>query len=404
MERSKSVDLLRALALFLLCFGRHLTPCPRGSGLYLLPDITMVLARGGWIGVDLFFVLSGFLVSGLLFREHQKFGFISGKQFLIRRGLKIYPSFWVLIIATVAVTLLLQHHFPVKATLSELAFVQNYGPSLWSHTWSLAIEEHFYLFLLVFLLCLSRRARSLHPFRIIPFSFLALAILSLVMRLVTAHGHSYHHKAHLFPSHLRMDSLFFGVFISYFYHYHSEQFLLFAKRFRWPLTACGVLALLPAFIFTLEVSPFIYTFGLTLLYLGSGALLIAGIATTLPDNRGARFVAYIGSHSYSIYLWHLAVALWAIPLFARAAGEHWNWPLYAVTYVTGSLAVGITMALLIEFPTLRIRDRCFPSRARPLSISTIGPNQAMPLTATAPQVERLKCKGESNGTEDARSR
>lgn len=380
MERSKSFDLLRTLAIVLVCFGRHLNPCSRGRGSFFqvsMHNLTVVLGRGGWVGVDLFFVLSGFLVSGLLFREYQKFGTLSVTSFFIRRGFKIYPSFWLLIIATVTIESLHGHHFPLRATLSELAFVQNYGLSLWSHTWSLAVEEHFYFLLLLFLLFLSRRQRSRNPFGVIPVSFLILATACLLMRVITAHELPYEHKTHLFPSHLRMDSLFFGVLISYLYHMYPKRFLAFAKQFKWVLLAFGIAMLAPAFILPLETSPFIYTFGLTIFYLGSGCLLVTGIAVTVPDSRPLRFASYIGSHSYSIYLWHGPVAVWMIPAFSRLAGVHWNWPLYAVTYVVSSISVGVAMALLIEFPTLRVRDRFFPSRGRPLSVSPVRPSPAL---------------------------
>jgi peptidoglycan/LPS O-acetylase OafA/YrhL len=201
-----------------------------------------------------------------------------------------------------------------------------------------------------------------------------LATVCLLMRVITAHKLPYGHKTHLFPSHLRMDSLFFGVLISYLYHIYPKRFLAFAKQFRWVLVVCGIAMLAPAFIFQLETSPFISTFGLTIFYIGSGCLLVASIAMTVPDTRAFRFASYIGSHSYSIYLWHVAVAVWLIPVFSRLAGVHW--PLYAVTYVVCSLSVGVAMALLIEFPTLRVRDRFFPSRGRPLSVSPVGPNPA----------------------------
>src|ERR1700719_755153 len=142
MERSRSIDAFRAVALFLVCFGRHLTPCPKNPSSYvqtLTHDFTMVLGRGGWVGVDLFFVLSGFLVSGLLFREHEKFGSISAKRFLVRRGFKIYPPFWLLIAFTVAVMALRHHQFDLRGLVSELLFIQNYRTGLWPHTWSLAV-------------------------------------------------------------------------------------------------------------------------------------------------------------------------------------------------------------------------------------------------------------------------
>ena len=59
-----------------------------------------IFARAGWAGVDLFFVLSGFLVSGLLFREYKKTGTVRIGRFLIRRGFKIYPTFYIFLIVS----------------------------------------------------------------------------------------------------------------------------------------------------------------------------------------------------------------------------------------------------------------------------------------------------------------
>ncbi len=346
--------------------------------------------RGGWIGVDLFFVLSGFLVSGLLFREHQKFGVISGKSFLIRRGFKIYPAFWILIGATV-VEKLLRHQFRLRPILHELLFLQNYYPAVWNHTWSLAVEEHFYICLLLFLLFLSRRS-SPSLFRPIPRVFVALAVVSLILRVFTAYLVPDNYWIHFSPSHLRMDSLFCGVVISYYYHYHSARFLDTATQYRVPALLLGMVALAPAFIFPLETTPFISTFGLTLFYVGSGLILIAFLTFKVPDNKIVTSAAYVGSHSYSIYLWHMPFILWCLPPLARILDPHWTWSVYCASYLVGAVFWGIIMALAIEFPLLKVRDRWFPSRGRPLSLSSarsgntiqgvspVAPASAPPLT------------------------
>src|SRR5262245_6491508 len=145
MNRSKSLDLLRAVAV-LLVLGRHMDVCPKETNLFF-HYVTYYLSQGGWIGVDLFFVLSGFLVSGLLFKEYKRYSTVSIKNFLIRRGLKIYPAFYFLILCTILISLKWHVHFTISSCLGELFFLQNYLGALWAHTWSLAIEEHFYLFL-----------------------------------------------------------------------------------------------------------------------------------------------------------------------------------------------------------------------------------------------------------------
>src|SRR5437867_3544975 len=91
-KRLLSLDCLRALAL-LLVLGRHVGPPPSDS-----PTLERYFFdfwhRGGWIGVDVFFVLSGFLVSGLLFADYKRYDHLFPIRFYIRRGFKIYPAFY----------------------------------------------------------------------------------------------------------------------------------------------------------------------------------------------------------------------------------------------------------------------------------------------------------------------
>src|ERR1700761_2224153 len=88
-SRNINLDALRGIAI-LLVLGNHF-------------GYFSVWQRMGWAGVDLFFVLSGFLISGLLFDEWQRFGSIDFRRFYIRRGFKIYPAFYFLLLITVAV-------------------------------------------------------------------------------------------------------------------------------------------------------------------------------------------------------------------------------------------------------------------------------------------------------------
>jgi len=127
-NRLAQLDFLRAVAIFLV-IGNHSAICPPETSV-ILNKITAVWHRGGWTGVDLFFVLSGFLIAGLLFNEYKKRGAIDIKRFLIRRGFKIYPAFWFLILTTLAVSLLNGEAIYRSGFLSELLFVQNYHPGI----------------------------------------------------------------------------------------------------------------------------------------------------------------------------------------------------------------------------------------------------------------------------------
>ncbi len=324
--------------------------------------LTSVWNRGGWIGVDLFFVLSGFLISGLLFKEYKIFGAISAKNFLVRRGLKIYPAFWILIVIT-ALVRLAGNDLYVRPLCAELLFVQNYLPGFWGHTWSLAVEEHFYILLLLYLLFLSKRYES-RPYRHVPIAFVVIAGLSLALRLTTLRWlPSPSHYIYLFPTHLRLDSLAFGVLISYFYCFHEARFRALSIRFSSMASLVGITLTAPAFVFPLEEYSFIHTYGFTFFYLGSGLLLFSLLTREPGTNPVFKALAYVGSHSYSIYLWHLPIADWLVPWAKRACSAIWSWPLYFCIYFMGALAVGIVMSKLIEIPVLRLRDYYFPSRS-----------------------------------------
>ncbi|HUQ68848.1 MAG TPA: acyltransferase [Planctomycetaceae bacterium] len=355
------LDLLRCVAV-LLVLGRHLTPCPRDTNAVVWAA-TAVWQRGGWVGVDLFFVLSGFLVSGLLFREDQAGGPVDVGRFLVRRAFKIYPSFWALLLVTVLVGAGQTGGIARRPLLGELLFLQNYLGGLWEHTWSLAVEEHFYLAFAALALALSRLPhRRGATFASIPALFLATAVACLGLRWYQSSTMPHSLNALLFPTHLRIDSLMSGVLVSYWWHSRDLSECRLLKRFPGIVVGVGSLMLLPAFIFPLERTWWLPVFGLTLFYVGSSAILIGCLALRAPQWRATEWLAQIGARSYSIYLWHLPVQVWGLHWLRSAVGGELNWFLYAGCYLGGALVIGILSSRLIEYPLLRVRDRLFPSR------------------------------------------
>src|SRR2546429_9016629 len=121
--RNKRLDILRCIAVITVIFHHS------GESSFF--------TRVGWTGVDLFFVLSGFLISGLLFSEYKTQNSISFKRFFIRRGLKIYPAFYLFLFLTGILSRVVFHtHLLVPHYLHEVFFVQNYWQGVWDHTWT----------------------------------------------------------------------------------------------------------------------------------------------------------------------------------------------------------------------------------------------------------------------------
>lgn len=351
-HRLASLDVLRALAI-LLVLGRHWPEVGDLEPGWLFDT----WKRGGWVGVDLFFVLSGFLIGGLFFREHARHGRLDPLRFLIRRGFKIYPGYYALLAFTLVLGVANRPVTPWTA-LCEALYLQNYLDGHWYHTWSLAVEEHFYLLLPLILLLLLRR-RGGAPFAGIG-AVTALAVggcLLTRMSLVT----TTHPGAILAPTHLRIDGLLVGVYVAYVHHRHPSRFASLRPGVRVVLGVAGALCLVPCFRLTLGLVPFVLTLGLTLNALGSALLLIAFLPSRCAD-RGSRALALVGRHSYGIYLWHMPVGLGVGALAARYPDALSPW-LGVGLYLGGALAVGIALSRAIEAPVLRLRDRLYPSRS-----------------------------------------
>jgi peptidoglycan/LPS O-acetylase OafA/YrhL len=337
-RRNQSLDVLRCIAI-LLVLGCHVGHYRSWS-------------RFGWIGVDLFFVLSGFLVSGLLFQEFKDRGEINFRRFILRRGLKIWPAFYVYIAVTAALVAVIQiqrgEAFPWSEFIVASLFLRNYFPNnspFFAHIWSLAVEEHFYLLLPMVLALLSvlHRRSEREPFRLLPLIFAGAAIVCLGLRLVAGTP-----AAYLWETHLRIDSLFGGVTLAYFYHFRQQWFERMTGHYA---LIIATLCCIPAVLLE-ERSRTMQTFGLTTLFVGFSFLVAWAVVrspNTYLSSLAAKVAARIGFYSYSIYLWHRLLAFVFSPKSGSAAA-FW-------IYMGLAIMVGISMSKLVEMPVLRLREK-----------------------------------------------
>ncbi|MDP3510675.1 MAG: acyltransferase [Candidatus Melainabacteria bacterium] len=352
-KRNHQIDLLRGLAI-LIVIGRH--PPIQSSQAGLLSGLSWYWYNCGWMGVDLFFVLSGFLIGSGLFAEIKAEGSLNVARFLVKRAFKIWPGYIVLMLfLSTGLTL-----DPVseKNLIWNWMHLQNYVASCRVQTWSLAVEEHFYLFLPAVLLVLLR----LKQMRLVPVVAASIAIFCLVGRFLDLKGaHSY--------SHLRMDSLFFGVLLAYLLKF-SPNFAVAINRRRRMLFCVGAVVVgVISFLNLLDW--YVLTIGLTLTYIGFGAILLALISTTETDGIWgkllfgpiARGIAMIGFYSYGIYLWHIEFGFFpALALYPLLSGlpTSLSWLCEMILFVTFSVIFGTIMSRLVELPMLRLRDKIVP--------------------------------------------
>lgn len=391
--RDWSLDVLRGLAVLLVLI-RHGILFPEDVS-RVLHDVNGVVQTGGWIGVDLFFVLSGYLVSGLLFSEYRRAQRLRIGRFLWRRGMKIYPAYLALIIVTlIGASFGFANQVTLDTVIAQLLFLQNYIGLFWAHTWTLAVEEHFYL-ILAFMFALAvenGRDQTKRFFSFVPKVFFAFAIGCLIIRCLRHLYYGPVASAHFALTHVRLDALMCGVWLRHWQEIHPEAFRKLAVNatVRWALLALLLFA--PCFLFGQFTNSWITSVGFATNYLAAACLLMSsrGWEARWPGlDQWCRPLAAVGRHSYSIYLWHAVVESWiARPLYESmiVSSSLATWLMFAVVYYGGSIFFGILLGKAIEQPALHLRDRLFPSPdsgAPPPATVAPVPNDAPATTAVA---------------------
>jgi peptidoglycan/LPS O-acetylase OafA/YrhL len=314
------------------------------------------IARGGFVGVDVFFVISGYLITGIIYPEVRA-GQFSFARFYERRARRIFPALFVMVAVTTAVGLALMapaqlkdHGLAVAAVgafLSNRYFLVETGyfsrhadevPLL--HTWSLAVEEQFYVLFPIALLLAWRLARG----RIAP---LLAAGFALSLALCLWRLHRGNDVLNFFEASSRAWELLVGAWLAV--RQHDDDRPLVSGAARQPLGWTGLaLVLVPMVLFQPGGQHPGYW---TLLPVAGTALLLAATDSQHGVGRllaSAPFVR-IGLVSYSAYLWHQ-------PLFALttvARGEHAG-PALSVALLVLCLAIAWISWRFVEAP---FRDR-----------------------------------------------
>jgi peptidoglycan/LPS O-acetylase OafA/YrhL len=200
VRRNFSLDVLRGVAI-LLVLARHVP----GGATTGFPRAPYEL---GWTGVDLFFTLSGFLISNILYAELDRTGTLDVKRFLLRRGMKIWPSYFacfgLMTAAVVASNVTAGDAAAALKTLlaatPNVVFLQNYLGYQWPHSWSLAIEEHFYCVLPLVLLSLGRRG----VLRRLPALLFCVCAAVLALRVGMYLAGWVRWQSYYYPTHVRV--------------------------------------------------------------------------------------------------------------------------------------------------------------------------------------------------------
>lgn len=292
-KRLESIDFLRGIAVILVIF-RHTPNLEKLQEYEIVYAPLKFLSQGGWIGVDLFFVLSGYLVSSLIFKEMINNNSFNISRFLIRRGLKIYPAFYFFLFSTLTLQLLFNRDVQFLNLIGELTYLQNYIGHMYPHTWSLAVEEHFYI-LLSLVSFIFFKYKKYNLYWIISISIIIIFVP--LLRHINFVLNTFSFENHIFPTHLRIDSLALGVFISFIKFHNSNYFTKIRLKLKNKyLIIAGTLLLIPNFILSISTW-YISVLGLTINSIASGVILIG--LMNYEYVKFPKWIVTIGVYSYS---------------------------------------------------------------------------------------------------------
>jgi peptidoglycan/LPS O-acetylase OafA/YrhL len=352
-ERQPGLDLLRALAIILVVIYHA------GIFGFALPHR---LHRFGWIGVDLFFVLSGYLIGGQLLASLAREQSMNLPRFFSRRALRIMPAY--LVVLAVYFCLPSLREFPEISPLWKfLISIQNInlrGGTAFSHAWSLAIEDQFYLALPLLLILINRwnRAALIIPLSVF-FGGLALrGTLAYLNPGESGVSFSGFQKFIYYPTWTRLDPLVFGVVLAAIEKFRPNWWDRFTDSARWlwlPGFAAIVYGLYLGEGETLTIATCVWQF--PLIAVGMAALLVCAVSPRLPFRRvEIPGTAFFASIAYSVYLSHKLI-IHAVIQFCSAHN-------IALTSVSALLLVeiciygaGFILFLSIERPFLQLRRR-----------------------------------------------
>lgn len=332
-----------AVAAVLLFHGGHLT--------------------GGYLGVDAFFVLSGFLITSLLLAEHSDRGTISLRHFWERRARRLLPAVLCVLVAVAAYAALVAKPDELATIrgdgLATLAYVANWrqiftsndyfalfrSPSPLQHTWSLAIEEQFYLVWPLVVLAIVRGKASGDAARRVLTWSIGLGLVSFAWMQVLYHRTD--PSRVYYGTDTRAASILVGAALAALL---TRRGPVQSRRARVALEAAAIVALAGLAVAWTRLdgnSPRLYRGGLFLCALAAAVVIAAGV----HPERGpvARVLSWrplcaLGLVSYGVYLWH-----WPIFVYLNEQRVHLSgWPLFGVQ---------VAVTLVVSYASYRIVER-----------------------------------------------
>jgi peptidoglycan/LPS O-acetylase OafA/YrhL len=318
-------------------------------------------ARAGSFGVDLFFLLSAYLITELLFREKEQFGSVHLKSFYVRRMLRIWPLYFLAVVIGVVLPLLDPNQkFPLRYVAAFLLLAGNwiislagFPQSVMNPLWSVSFEEQFYL-IWPALISRARRARTA-----LLASGLLLVVAEASRLVLLKYARQRHSEVEIFTNTFtRLDPLALGIATAVILRKKQIE-----MRGLWRLSCAmlgAVVWLFAGHYFRLTLA--FMLIGYPAMALGSWLIFMSVFGLGVAP----RWLRYLGKISYGLYVFHMLALYLAEKMIGGYAR---NWGKFIIFWWLG-LALTMGMAALsyrfYESPFLRLKERFAFVRSRPV--------------------------------------
>jgi peptidoglycan/LPS O-acetylase OafA/YrhL len=334
---------------------------PYLDGVRGIAILLVALSHGGFdhvipggLGVTIFFFISGYLITNLLLKEMKEHGTIRLDDFYMRRLWRLMPALLVYLNIALIIYLFFNQQIDAKEPISALLYLSNYynifysydllagGHSMYSVLWSLAIEEHFYLFFAPLVAIIKNRQRLI-------FSIFLFLIFPLIIRgWVTYYANpSFSEKYTYYATDARLDSIAYGCLLAIFGH----------QRLNWIKPGYAVTLGLIGLIFSLLYRDdyfrqvFRYSLQGISLYLIFEVLIFSKKIVLMRRLLSVHFLVFVGKLSYSMYLYHwLALIIMIAYLGKVESTAAWQIGYWMLTFGLSALSY-----YFVERPTLKLR-------------------------------------------------
>ena len=352
-KRFFGLDFLRALSISLLLFS-HSSWIYNSSGI-----LGKMQDASGFLGVELFIVLSGFLIGGMLYKQflHENYSLKDAGLFVTRRLMRVLPSYYFVILIITIIYFLFG--FSVSEVWKYPLMIQNFSspiPAFFPESWSLPVKEMGYIFVVILLLVISKT--FIKASKQVLFLTVVIGLIAFTFLLKLYYDiHSANLQLRIWSFSVRsvviyrIDSVFIGVLFGYFYHDYKEFIMSKRKQF----LSVGILLFLVLFlcivVFKLRLTNASWFWNILCLPLVSSAICLF-IPFLLnwksPPQAIGNGITFICNIAYSIYLLHYSVVLFLLKYFIDTKDFRlWQLNLFAILYV--SITVGLSYLFYTYF-------------------------------------------------------